>query len=49
MNLSARQLLDPDFAARVSEILDRTGMDPRSLLLEVTETRAIVAAITGSG
>lgn len=48
MNLSARQLLDPDFAARVSEILDRTGMDPRSHL-DHTETRAIVAAITGSG
>ncbi|MEO6628728.1 MAG: EAL domain-containing protein [Aquihabitans sp.] len=38
VNVSARQLLDPEFDRRVAEVLDRTGMDPGSLVLEVTES-----------
>lgn len=38
VNMSARELLDPRFDTRVSAILERTGMDPRWLVLEVTES-----------
>ena len=38
VNLSAKQLLVPDLVANVEQILRRTGVDPGSLTLEVTET-----------
>ncbi|MEX2548602.1 MAG: EAL domain-containing protein, partial [Nitriliruptoraceae bacterium] len=38
VNLSARQLLDPDLAATVSAVLSDTGISPARLWLEVTET-----------
>jgi EAL domain-containing protein (putative c-di-GMP-specific phosphodiesterase class I) len=38
VNVSGRQLLDPGFAPRVTAILERTGMPPARLVLEVTET-----------
>ena len=38
VNVSAQQLVDPDFHDRVSDILLRTNMDPMSLVLEVTES-----------
>jgi EAL domain-containing protein (putative c-di-GMP-specific phosphodiesterase class I) len=38
VNVSARQLLDPDFPIRVSVILARNGLAPTSLVLEVTES-----------
>ncbi len=41
VNVSARSLDDPDFADRVWEILARTGADPSSLTLEITETAAM--------
>ena len=37
VNVSPRQLLDPGFVATVRTVLDVTGMDPRALVLEVTE------------
>jgi EAL domain-containing protein (putative c-di-GMP-specific phosphodiesterase class I) len=37
VNVSARQLRDRDFVATVKDVLDRTGMDPAALLLEITE------------
>lgn len=40
VNLSRAQLAQPGFAARVAEILEATGMDPRCLQLEVTESLA---------
>ncbi len=38
VNISARQLLDPDFVKNVLQALDRTGADPRKLKLELTES-----------
>ncbi|MGH9087297.1 MAG: putative bifunctional diguanylate cyclase/phosphodiesterase [Acidimicrobiales bacterium] len=38
VNVSARQLDDRDFVRRVTRILERTGMPPGSLMLEITET-----------
>jgi diguanylate cyclase (GGDEF)-like protein len=38
VNVSARQLADPDFCSTVSRVLADTGMDPSALVLEVTES-----------
>ena len=37
VNVSARQLMKPDFSPTVAERLARTGMDPTALVLEMTE------------
>ncbi|MGV3760829.1 MAG: putative bifunctional diguanylate cyclase/phosphodiesterase, partial [Actinomycetota bacterium] len=38
VNVSARQLIEPDFAAVVGGVLGRTGADPALLSIELTET-----------
>ncbi|WP_372788522.1 putative bifunctional diguanylate cyclase/phosphodiesterase [Paraconexibacter sp.] len=38
VNLSARQIAHPDLVATVAEVLERTGADPATICLEVTET-----------
>jgi diguanylate cyclase (GGDEF)-like protein len=38
VNLSARQLITPDFAGRVRNLLAETGINPAHLILEITET-----------
>jgi len=38
VNLSARQLHDPDLVADVRRVLDATGLDPERLVLEITES-----------
>ncbi|HEY1688488.1 MAG TPA: EAL domain-containing protein [Solirubrobacteraceae bacterium] len=38
VNLSVRQLADPDLTQRVADVLTQHGADPASLLLEVTES-----------
>jgi EAL domain-containing protein (putative c-di-GMP-specific phosphodiesterase class I) len=38
VNLSGRQILQPDLVEQVAEILDSTGLDPRLLRLELTES-----------
>jgi EAL domain-containing protein (putative c-di-GMP-specific phosphodiesterase class I) len=37
VNVSGRQLMSADFVATVSAVLERTGTDPASLILEITE------------
>jgi diguanylate cyclase (GGDEF)-like protein/PAS domain S-box-containing protein len=37
VNVSSRLLSEPDFAARTAAVLDKTGLAPRALRLEVTE------------
>ena len=37
VNLSSRTLLDPEFPARVSALLDEYGVPPRQLTLEISE------------
>lgn len=39
VNLSARQLLDPELVPYVEELLSRYGLEPSSLLLEITESQ----------
>jgi len=38
VNVSVRQLDEPGFAALVSDVLERTGLDPANLVLEITES-----------
>jgi diguanylate cyclase (GGDEF)-like protein/PAS domain S-box-containing protein len=38
VNLSAKQLMHPNLTSQVSEILSETGLQPRQLKLEVTES-----------
>jgi diguanylate cyclase (GGDEF)-like protein len=37
VNLSTRQLIEPDLAQQVQEVLDASGLDPAALILEITE------------
>jgi EAL domain-containing protein (putative c-di-GMP-specific phosphodiesterase class I) len=37
VNLSTRQLLEPDLVRQVREVLEQTGLDPAALVLEITE------------
>jgi predicted signal transduction protein with EAL and GGDEF domain len=47
VNVSARQLLDPDFERLVADTLAETGLDPDGLVLEVTESSVMQnAAVT---
>jgi len=48
VNLSARQLLQPDVVGRVADALARSGVDPRRLQLEVTESVLIDSAETAA-
>ncbi|GIF00637.1 putative bifunctional diguanylate cyclase/phosphodiesterase [Paractinoplanes rishiriensis] len=41
INVSARQLAEPDFVETVDEIISRTGVDRSRLMLEVTETAVL--------
>jgi diguanylate cyclase len=38
VNLSARQLRDPGIVAAVEDTLEEVGLDPRSLILEISES-----------
>jgi EAL domain-containing protein (putative c-di-GMP-specific phosphodiesterase class I) len=38
VNVSARELREPEFATTVATILQETGLDPAHLIIEVTET-----------
>ena len=38
VNVSARQLREPEFVARVATVLAETGLEPSRLAIEVTET-----------
>ena len=48
VNLSARQLLHPNVVDRVTEALAESGVDPRRLQLEVTESVLIDSAETAA-
>ena len=41
VNLSARQFASPDLVGDVHRALDETGLDPRALILEITESAVI--------
>ena len=41
VNVSGRELLDPEFAGRVAEVIDRYGIEPSLLCLEITETALV--------
>ncbi len=44
VNLSARQLADPDLVATVEDVLARTGLPPDALWLEITESMLMADA-----
>ena len=46
VNVSARQLADPDFLGAVARVLAETGLNPAALCLEVTESVLVVASET---
>ncbi len=48
VNLSARQLSDPELKARIVQILETTGLEPANLELEMTES-ALVENVTVAG
>jgi EAL domain-containing protein (putative c-di-GMP-specific phosphodiesterase class I) len=41
VNVTGKQFTQPDLASQIREILQQTGMDPRSVDLEITETVAM--------
>ena len=47
VNVSSRQLRDPDFAQRVCQTLLRTGVAPGALELEITESEAMQSSADG--
>jgi len=49
VNLSARQLLQPNLVERVADAVSESGIDPRRLQLEVTESVLIESAETAAG
>lgn len=44
VNVSARQLHQPGLAGEILEVLDRTGLAPTRLQLEITETASVVVS-----
>jgi diguanylate cyclase (GGDEF)-like protein/PAS domain S-box-containing protein len=48
VNLSARQVAHRDLAASVAEVLGRTGLDPRHLRLEITESVLVEESATAT-
>ncbi len=44
VNISARQLADPGLGAKIGEALAESGLAPRRLILEITETAVATAA-----
>ncbi len=41
VNLSRRQLIDPDLVSKIAEIVQASGIQPGSLALEITESTAL--------
>jgi len=41
VNLSAKQLVHPHLTSQIRQVLEKTGLDPRQLKLEVTESTAM--------
>jgi len=41
VNLSAKQLKSPDLTEKISEVLTLTGVNPNSLILEITESAMV--------
>jgi len=48
VNLSVRQISDPGFVVEVAEVLDRYGLHPRQLVMEITETAVHDAPLSAS-
>jgi diguanylate cyclase (GGDEF)-like protein len=38
VNVSARQFMEPGFVQRISDALERTGLEPSALVIEITES-----------
>jgi diguanylate cyclase (GGDEF)-like protein/PAS domain S-box-containing protein len=49
VNISPRQALEPEFAADVAEILNKSGLQPTSLILEITESLMLGESAVSDG
>ena len=49
VNVSARQVNEPGFAAEVRDILTKTGLEPSALVLEITESLTLRESASGDG
>jgi diguanylate cyclase (GGDEF)-like protein len=49
VNLSAKQLNDPDLVPEIARVLTETGLEPRCLKLELTETTVMADVATTAG
>lgn len=49
VNVSPRQTLEPGFAAEIAEILAATGLEPSSLILEITESMMLQESAATDG
>jgi EAL domain-containing protein (putative c-di-GMP-specific phosphodiesterase class I) len=49
VNISPRQALEPEFAAEVAEILNKSGLQPTSLILEITESLMLGESAVSDG
>ena len=49
VNISPKQFAQPDLAAQIGQVLRQSGMDPRCIDLEITETIAMADAQKSSG
>jgi EAL domain-containing protein (putative c-di-GMP-specific phosphodiesterase class I) len=45
VNVSGRQFSQPNFVAQTQEVIDRSGIDPQRLVLEITES-AIIGSLS---
>ena len=48
VNLSVRQISDPAFVGEVAEVLDRYGLEPHQVCMEITETAVHDAPLSAS-
>ncbi len=46
VNISAQQFRNPNLVVEVAEVLSKTGLDPRDLILEITESAAMGDALS---
>ncbi len=49
VNVSPRQTLEPGFATEIAEILSATGLEPSSLILEITESMMLQESAATDG
>ena len=49
VNVAAKDVADPDFVARVKDALHATGLEPRHLVIELTENILTAPLLSRAG